>query len=203
MTGAVLSLKDNIDMVRDELNSEEKFFENAVKTERFVKKYKNALIGSVVAVVVLVAGSALYDANQNKTVEAANTAFVALQKNSSDELAKKELQELNPALYDVWALSNAIAQNDAEALKKLASSKAVAVSDIASYELAASENDAGKLEKYSLRHNAIYKDLALVESAVLLMEKNEIDAAREKLNMIAPESSVYKVSRVLLHYGAK
>jgi len=35
-----LSLKQDIEMVKEELNSEEKFFEKAVLTERFVKKYK-------------------------------------------------------------------------------------------------------------------------------------------------------------------
>jgi hypothetical protein len=41
--GFLLSLKENINMVREELNSEEKFFEKAVITEKFVKKYKNLL----------------------------------------------------------------------------------------------------------------------------------------------------------------
>jgi len=45
-----LSLKNNIEMVKEELNSEEKFFEKAVITEKFVKKYKNLLIGSVIAI---------------------------------------------------------------------------------------------------------------------------------------------------------
>ena len=36
----VVSLKENIEMVKNELNSEEQFFEKAVQTERFVKKYK-------------------------------------------------------------------------------------------------------------------------------------------------------------------
>ena len=48
-----MSLKDNIEMVKEELNSEEKFFERSVITERFVKKYKNAIIASVVVIVLL------------------------------------------------------------------------------------------------------------------------------------------------------
>ena len=35
-----LSLKTDIEMVKDELTSEEKFFEKAVVTEKFIKKYK-------------------------------------------------------------------------------------------------------------------------------------------------------------------
>ena len=62
--GFLLSLKENIDMVKQELNSEEKFFEKAVITEKFVKKYKNMMIASVVAIVVLVAANIGYEANE-------------------------------------------------------------------------------------------------------------------------------------------
>jgi hypothetical protein len=51
-TGVLLSLKENIQAVKDELNSEEKFFENAIRTERFVKKYQKPLIAAVVALVI-------------------------------------------------------------------------------------------------------------------------------------------------------
>ena len=39
-----MSLKDNIKHIKDELNSEEKFFENIVRAEKFLKKYKKILI---------------------------------------------------------------------------------------------------------------------------------------------------------------
>jgi len=47
-----LSLKENIGMVKEELTAEEQFFEKAVVTERFVKKYKNVMIGSLVVIVL-------------------------------------------------------------------------------------------------------------------------------------------------------
>ncbi len=199
----VLSLKENIEMVKEELNSEEKFFENAVKTERFVKKYKNMLISGVVGVVVIVVALALYNANKEAKVEAANKAFSALQKDATDKQAAAELQQVNPALFDVWQLSNAIAKSDISVLKILSKSKTLVVSDLASYELAALNSDTKLLENYAYQQNAIYKDLALVESAVLLMEKNELEAAHQKLQSITSDSSMYGVSRMLLHYGVK
>ena len=75
-----MSLKENIEKVKDELNSEEKFFENAVKAERFVKKYRNAIIGGVSAVVVLVIANVLYEADKSATAEAANAVMARLQK---------------------------------------------------------------------------------------------------------------------------
>lgn len=59
-----MSLKNDIEMVREELNSEEKFFEKAVVTERFIKKYKNVIIGSIAAIVVVVGANIAYDMNK-------------------------------------------------------------------------------------------------------------------------------------------
>jgi len=201
--GIGLGFKDNIEMVKEELNSEEKFFESAVKTERFVKKYKNKLIVAVVAIIVLIAGMAVYDARKNSRIEAANEAFATLQKDASNVEAARNLKELDSALFDVWTLSGAVASGDKDTLEKLTASTAVAVSDIASYELAALTGDAKRLDEYAYRQNALYRDLALVESAVLLLEKNDTDAAREKLKMLAPDSAMYKIGQLLLHYGVK
>lgn len=198
-----MGFKDNIEMVKEELNSEEKFFESAVKTERFVKKYKNKLIVAVVAIIVLIAGMAVYDARKNSRIEAANEAFATLQKDASNVEAARNLKELDSALFDVWTLSGAVASGDKDTLEKLTASTAVAVSDIASYELAALTGDAKRLDEYAYRQNALYRDLALVESAVLLLEKNDTDAAREKLKMLAPDSAMYKIGQLLLHYGVK
>ncbi len=198
-----MSLKENLEMVKEELNSEEKFFEKAVITERFVKKYKNLLIVSVVGVIVIVSALAFYDANQSAKSKEANRAFTALQNDSKDEQSAMKLEQLNPALYDVWKLSQAMLAKDTETLKALSQSKTIAVSDMATYELAALNSDEKLLETYAYQQNAIYKDLALVESALLLIEKGEMEAAHQKLQSIPANSPVYELSSMLLHYGAK
>ncbi len=198
-----MSLKENIEMVKEELSSEEKFFENAVKAERFVTKYKNAIIGGVSAIVVLVIANVLYEADKESTAEAANAAYSVLLQNSDDVQAKAELEKLNPELYDMWSLSNAVAAKDAAALKTLSTSKAIAVADIASYELAALNKDAKALESYSLRPDAIYKDMAVVESALLMMQQGDMQNAHTKLAMITQDSPLYQVAKLLSHYGVK
>jgi len=198
-----LSLKENLEMVKEELNQEEKFFENAVKAERFFTKYKTALIGGVVVVVLGIVGGSIYQANQESKIAAANVAFNTLSANADDKTAQAELKKLSPDLYDVWVLSQALVNKDAKSLKALTHSSAVAVSDIATYELAAIENDSAALNSYAYKQDAIYKDLALVEASVLLMQKNEMAQAHEKLDLIENDSPMYKVSRLLMHYGAK
>ena len=198
-----MSLKENIEMVKEELNSEEQFFEKAVQTERFVKRYKKPLIGIVsAAVLALVIGTA-YDINKQNKIDASNTALNILLADAQNSEAQSELKSLNPKLYDLWSLSIALKTEDKAALQTLQSSKALLVSDLAEYELAALTQERAALDSYSQKSDAIFKDLATVESAVLMMEAGDSTAAHAKLMMIDINSPLYELSQKLLHYGVK
>lgn len=195
-----MSLKENISMVKEELNSEEKFFEKAVMTERFVKKYKKMMIASVVAIVVFVSANLAYEANENSKITAANIALSKLKVDAKDINAVNELKTLSPGLYDVWRFSQAVANKDIKTMKSLKDSKTLIVSDLVKYELA---EDAASLEEYASKQDAIFRDLALVRSAVVLINVNKIDEAHNKLLKISKESSLSKLASALLHYGVK
>jgi len=195
-----LSLKNNIEMVREELNSEEKFFEKAVITEKFVKKYKNVMIGSFVAIVLVIGANIAYEANKQSKMDAANEALLELSKDSKNSAAASQLKALSPNLYDVWILSQAVANKDLVSMKELKNSKAILVSDLATYELA---QDSASLSSYASKQNAVYRDLALVQSAVILMNENKIDKAHQELSKIGLQSPLAKIASALLHYGVK
>lgn len=190
-------------MVKEELNSEEKFFEKAVMTERFVSKYKKPLIGLVVAVVLATGSSIAYDAYQKNKIESANNFLAKLQKNPQDETSLNELKSLSPNLHDAWVLSESIVKKDLKKLESLSGSHSKLVTDIASYEVAQSSQELSKLNAYALKDGAIYRDLAIVQSAILLMNSGEIKQAHEKLSQIAIDSSLSNVAKALLHYGVK
>lgn len=198
-----MSLKNDIKMVKEELNSEEKFFEKAVITEKFVKKYKNAMIGTVVVVVALVVGNIAYDMNKQTQITAANDALSTLSKDSKNSEALLTLKSISPDLYDVWIYSNAIANRDFLTIKELENSSAVMIGDMAKYELAQDSKDAASLDSYASKQNAMYRDLALVQSAIILMSNEEIEKAHEKLSKISAESSLQQIAAALLHYGVK
>jgi len=198
-----LSIKEDINMVKQELNSEEKFFEKAVITEKFVKKYKNLMIGSAVAVVLFAVGNIAYEANKQSNIEEANSAMLTLLENSKDTANSAKLKSLSPELYDVWLYSQAIANKDMATLKELKNSKTQLVGDLASYQLAQDSKDVVALSEYSSKQGAIYKDLALVQSAVILMNESKVDEARAKLVQIGEGSSMSKIAQALLHYGIK
>jgi hypothetical protein len=198
-----LSIKDNIEMVKEELTSEEKFFEKAVVTEKFVKKYKNVMIGSVVAITLFVAGNIAYNINKEHTLEAANQALLKLEANPQDAATLATLKTLSPTLHDVWVYSQAVVAKNVKALENLKNSKALLIGDLSSYEAAQNLQDLHKLENYSEKQNAIYRDLAQVQVAIILMKEKKLDEAHSKLSMISVNSPLAQVSRALMHYGVK
>jgi len=190
-------------MVKEELNSEEKFFEKSVITERFIKKYKNVLIGTAVAIVVIIgANVAISIKNQNDMV-AVNEAFLVLLQDEKNSQALLTIKDISPDLYDVWNYSVAIANKDMITLKELTNSKDILVSDLSSYELAQDSQTSASLDAYASKQDAVYKDLAIVQSAIILMNESKMDLAHDKLAQIQPQSSLNKIANALLHYGVK
>lgn len=196
-----MSLKENIEMVKNELNTEEKFFEKAVRTERFVKKYKKPLIGFITVAVLAIGGGSAYNIYAEKKIDQSNAAFNVLMTAPKDQAAQQQLKTLNPKLYDVWFLSQALKSKDQDALRALQSSKALVVADLATYELAAIQENAEGLDGYAEKSGALLKDLAVMEAAVLLMERGEIASAKAKLSMIDMNSPLYQSAQSLAHYG--
>lgn len=195
-----LSLKENINMVRSELSSEEQFFEQAIVTERFIKKYKNVIVAIAVAIAVGVVGVVAYRAYEENRVEKSNLALEKLMKDVNDAAALSELKSTNPALHDLWMLSLSAAKGDMASLEKLKGSTAPFVSDLSSYQTA---NTPKMLDDYAMKQESIYKDLALVQGAILLMKENKMDEAHEKLSRVSVDSALGKVAAALLHYGVK
>ncbi len=202
-SGVSLSLKENMEALREELNSEEKFLENAIRTERFVKRYQKPLMAGVVSLLLAVGGAIAYQSYTGAKIESSNAALNVLLKNPSDAQAQETLKNDNPKLYDVWKLSRAVAQNDAAALASLKNSEAFGVADIASYEAAVIKGDAAELDAYTKRQGALYKELALLELAVVALEKGDTALARQKISQIGEESPLYQLGQSLSHYGVQ
>jgi len=190
-------------MVKDELTSEEKFFEKAVVTEKFVKKYKNIMIGSVAAIVLLVAGDIGYTINKQNTIDSANEVLGELQTTPNNPAQLARLASLSPALSDLWNYSQAIANKDVKALEKLKDSKTILIGDLSSYYTAQEANNTKALDSYASKNDAIYADLARLQTAILLMNEKKIEQAHEKLSMVSVDSPLAQVAQALMHYGVK
>ncbi len=198
-----MSLKENVEFIKEELTTEEQFFEKAVVTERFVKKYKKPLIAALALVVVVALGNVAYTVKEQNRITNANAKLATLLKNPSDVKAQNELKELSPRLYKVWSFQRAVTQNDTKTLDTLASSNLPVVSDMASYEAAVRTQDEKALSQYELKQHAIYKDLALADEAVLYLSADKVKKAKEKLASINEASPLGGVVKILSHYGVK
>ena len=198
-----MSLKENMEALKEELSSEEKFFESAIRTERFVKRYQKPLMAAVAASLLAVGGAIGYQAYTTAKIESSNAALNLLLANPADAKAEQTLKNDNPKLYDLWKLSRGIAQNDVTILEGLKKSQAFGVADIAAYESAAIKGDTKALENYTKQQGALYKDLALLETAVGEINKGNTKAANEKIALISENSPLYQVAQSLSHYGVK
>jgi len=158
---------------------------------------------AVVTIVVVVVANVVYEANEASTINAANEALSELNADVTNEEALSRLESLSPSLYDAFIFSRAIADKDVKALEALKSSKTILVGDLATYESAQAAKDSSALSSYALQQNAIYKDLAQVQNAIILMNEGQTDKAHEILNTINESSSLNKVVKALLHYGVK
>ncbi len=198
-----MSLKENIQAVKDELNSEEKFFENAIRTERFVKRYQKPLMASVVALVIGLSSYVGYGIYTDTQTAKANEALSKLLLNPSDATALKTLSDSSEDLYDLYRLSKALKESDPKTLGELKLSKSPEVADIAKYEDAVIHSDMKSLGEYSKQQDGLYLELAMVQLAVVALQKGDVTTAQQSLLSIKKESPLYDVAQNLNHYGVK
>lgn len=198
-----LGFKDNVSMVKDQLNSEEKFFANAVRIESFVTKYKSLIY--IIVIVLIVAGVAemFYAHQQSKDIKLSNSAFMALQHNPGDKSALITLKNDNNNLYNIYMLQLGIKNNNPKILKQLSDSKTLFVSDLASYQLASIKASKDALDEYIGKPEAIYKQLAVLQVAYLQLKQHKTAQADGTLKEIPANSPISQVANILYHYGLK
>ncbi len=198
-----MGFKDNISMVKNELGSEEKFFASALQIESFVTKYKKLLIILAVIIVVALIADVVHNYEQAQDIKLSNIAFLKLQKNPQDTQALHVLKEDNQNLYNIYVLNKAVANSDMEVLQKLSHVKTLFVADLASYQLASLKKNRKLLDAYSHKNNAIYKQIAILQSAYLLIKAHHPAEANVQLKTIAISSPINQIAKILSHYGIK
>lgn len=195
-----MSIKEKIDYVKDELSTEEKFFESVVRAEGFYKKYKNIIIATIVIVVVSSIGIKYNNYILLKDRALASDAYNKLLKDSNDSASLEVLKTKNSRLYKVYELKNAIKTNNIQKLSELKKSNIDYISDIASYQLASNSADLNKLSNYALNEKSLLKDLALFQSASILIKSEDYKNAKSKLDAISKESALFEKAEELKHF---
>ena len=189
-----MSLKDEMNYVKEELTSDEKLLESAFRLERLYKKHKVKIWAVVILLVAGLGGNALYGVYQDHRLAQANQALLTLEKHPADAAALRQLESNNPKLYALYRYSTAVDQGDAAALKPLENS-ADPLGDLVRYHEAVLSNRPGD-SKY-------YHDLSLVEKAYEALKAGKKELARSQLALVGENSPVAGIARLLRHSTLK
>ena len=189
-----MSIKENVDYIKEELSSQEKFLENFVKGERFYKKYKT-LIFAFIAIAILggiglVIKNNIDESNKLK----ANIAFNKVLQNSTDTQALEELKNTNEKLYEVALFLQAKKEN-----------KAVEVNipllkELSKYQVALANKNVDELTNLSMQNDFLLKEFAIFNKALLLSNEGKYDDAKSTLKLIPQTSKAFELANLLNHY---
>ncbi len=187
-----VSIKDELQHVKEELSGDEKILESAFKLERIYKKNKIFIWAAAILLIVGLGGNAAWKAYQQNKLKTANQAFLTLQSSPKDSAALKALEENNPKLYALYELSQALKDQSAEKIQSFAGSSDALVADMAKYHAAA-------LASKPI-DSVYYHDLTVVEEAYADLKAGKKSEAKSKLSLISENSPVAKIAQLLKHY---
>lgn len=190
-----LSIKDSINEAKEKFESDEKMLASAFKFEKFYKKYKLLLLGTVGAVILFFGGTAVMNIMEEQRLEAANEAYIKLSKDTKNVAALADLKEKNPILFELFEYKNAMENNNTEVLKTLSSSKNELIADIAGYHLAIMRGKEASSD--------LYAEVAVVNNAHLLIKQGKVSEANDELSAIEEKSPLYNISKIMKHYVIK
>ncbi|MCK5855624.1 MAG: hypothetical protein KAG56_10410, partial [Sulfurovaceae bacterium] len=185
----------NINQAKEKFESDEKMLASAFKFEKFYKKYKFLVLGTVGAIILFFGGKAIIGVVEESRLASANEAYMILLKDSKDSTAMATLKEKNPILFELFQYKNAMENNNTEVLKTLSSSKNELIADIAGYHLA--------IMNGTEANSKIYAEVALVNNAHLLIKEGKISEANDELSSIEEKSPLHNISKIMKHYVIK
>ncbi len=189
-----MSIKENVDYVKTELSSEEKFLENFVKSERIFKKYKTLIFGFIA---VLIIGTIVYfikNAMDETNKFEANIAFNKVLINSNDSQAFEILKEKNQQLYDIAKYIQA--KNEG----KILDINVPLLKELSKYQAAIESKSISQLDNLSMQNDFLLKEFALFNKALFLTNEGKIAEAKTTLALIPETSRAYELAKLLNHY---
>lgn len=187
-----MSLKDNVNYVKEELNSEEKFLEGFVKLERFYKKYKLLIISGVIVAIIALTAYLVTSYYKEENSVKASVLFEKVLKDSSDTASLNELKELNTKLYEIALFKTEEGKQKIE--------RTPYFKELVQFENALKEQNIEKLNNLSMENNFLLKEFAIFNKALILTNEGKYNEAKDTLKMIPQTSQVKDLVAILNHY---
>lgn len=189
-----MSIKENVDYVKTELSSEEKFLENFVKSERLFKKYKTLIFAFVTIVIVGIIGFFIKENIAQSNKFEANIAFNKVLENSNDTQALAVLKDKNPQLYDIAIFLQARKE------AKSAQINVPLLKELSKYQTALANKNIAELDNLSMQNDFLLKEFAIFNKALLLTNEGKFNEAKTTLALIPQTSRAFELAKLLNHY---
>jgi len=188
-----MSIKENVNYVKDELSNEEKFLENFVKGERFFRKYKTLIFAIVVLAIIVPIGYVIKkDLDESNKLEA-NAAFNKFLE-SNDEKALATLKDKNEKLYEIALFLQARKDN------KTVEINTPVLKELAKFQIAMESKNTKELENLSMQNDFLLKEFAIFNKALLLTNEGKFEEAKTALKQIPQTSKATELANLLNHY---
>ncbi|EOE7366123.1 MULTISPECIES: hypothetical protein [Campylobacter] len=187
----ILAIKDDLNYIKTEISSQEQFLENAIRSERFIKKNKKIIIAIVAVAVAALIAYAVLDQIKSSNITESNQAYAALLSNPNDKEAKQTLMQKNPSLFALYAIKTAYDSNNTKILDEATN---LTIDPLLKQILqnAKGESGDGLLSTYN----------SLVKGYELLAE-NKLPEAKIEFSKIPSNSPLEPVAKNLEHYQGK
>jgi len=185
-----MSLKENINYIKEEVSAQESFMDKTFKLEQFYKKYKLIIFGTVSLAVIAFIGlsvSNYYD-EQNKIKD--NQAFNVLLENPNDKESLSYLETNNKKLYEI-----AVYMND-----KSKNTNVEFLNELSAYSKAIEKENIDELSTVTQKQTFLLKDFAIFNKALIQAQNGKYQDAKESIKLIPANSSVASLSSMLEHF---
>lgn len=196
--GKLLSLKDNVNAIKEELSAEEQFLESVIKAEGFWKKYKKIILTLAVALVIGLLVKVGMEYMHERNIQASNKAYNQLLSDGENSQALATLKSSNPKLYEIYLFKNVAKSTDVAALEKVKSEiKDPILQNLLSYQIASLN------KKVTSADAGVAQPLALLQEGYLLLQDDKIKEANAKFAQIPADSALRDIVANLKHYSGK
>ncbi len=188
-----MSIKENVDYVKNELSSEEKFLENFVKGERFFKKYRTLIFTFVAIAILTTIGMLVKQKIDESNKLEANIAFNKFLENG-DEKELSIIKDKNEKLYEIALFLKAKKEN------KTSEVNIPMLKELSKFQLSTANKNLEELNVLSMQNDFLLKEFAIFNKALLLSNEGKYEEAKQALKQIPATSKASEFANLLNHY---
>jgi len=188
-----MSIKENVDYVKTELSSEEKFLENFVKGERFFKKYRTLIFTFIAIAILVTIGMLVKQKIEESNKLEANIAFNKFLENA-DEKELFIIKDKNEKLYEIALFLKAKREN------KTSEVNIPMLKELSKFQQSTTNKNLEELNTLSMQNDFLLKEFAIFNKALLLSNDGKYEEAKEALKQIPQTSKASEFANLLNHY---